>query len=673
MVFCISGCGKSAYPLSFSEVTSTTSSINNVETVGRWREEKVDLGGMYYVSTAAVRTGTDCLTLYALDCDESYDIWGVADSKFHKFVSTDNGINWSMNETNWYDTLVGVPSVLCISANGQVLLGEKDLNGVNTNYWLQSATGILEPITFMGIDEFQTISSAAFINEDVLALSVIAHGDTELIVYSLANDAIIASAADTVDLSNAVSVDSTLEFIGLTTDGAKLIQLDESGREDILQESLPAASGSVGTTDSSGNYFYANSNGIYRIAKGGTIVEQVVDATGLALGIASPLSISVADSGDIFINYFPQAGIAGMYRYHWDNTFTSGNSNTLTIWSLEDNSTIRAAILECCNQNANLQIQYIPAMADETAQTKADAVKALNAEMLSGQGPDVIVFDGIDSTVFAEKGLLLDLSPIVERLDLVDNIIRPFASHDGSYYTLPAKFGVPIIIGDESDMSRLTSLSDVLKAIHSCPPRPDSDCTLENYYAAMNDSNRYGFSFMTPEQLLQFVMDTSAPALLTEDKTVNEQAVTELFTFIKDISDYYGMSSYRPAETQKSNGITISTKGDPVVFYDNVLEYEQTSHARYGWTTMLTTGLTLAAARVEGVYLNSSEGNTSPSYTILQRPGLVEGAFTPICLTGINSASQKVELAKEFVSNLFSKRVQDTFTNDGMPVNQAAI
>ena len=49
-------------------------------------------------------------------------------------------------------------------------------------------------------------------------------------------------------------------------------------------------------------------------------------------------------------------------------------------------------------------------MSGENGLTAEDAIKALNTEIMAGNGPDVIMLDGLPIESYLAKGMLADLS-----------------------------------------------------------------------------------------------------------------------------------------------------------------------------------------------------------------------------------------------------------------------
>ena len=62
-------------------------------------------------------------------------------------------------------------------------------------------------------------------------------------------------------------------------------------------------------------------------------------------------------------------------------------------------------------------------LSGEDGMTEADAIRTLNTEILAGNGPDLICLDGFNLESYLEKGVLADVSHILDQADpLLRNI-----------------------------------------------------------------------------------------------------------------------------------------------------------------------------------------------------------------------------------------------------------
>ena len=95
-----------------------------------------------------------------------------------------------------------------------------------------------------------------------------------------------------------------------------------TGASTELLNPVPNATSSQALTgDADGAAYYACTDGIYRLAPGGTLPEQVVPAEGTAMSISSnyPLSLLRTAAEDFMVLLFGDSGgIGERYFYHYD-------------------------------------------------------------------------------------------------------------------------------------------------------------------------------------------------------------------------------------------------------------------------------------------------------------------------------------------------------------------
>lgn len=86
---------------------------------------------------------------------------------------------------------------------------------------------------------------------------------------------------------------------------------------------------------------------------------------------------------------------------------------TINIYSLKTNEVILDMISEFQNMYPDTEIVYETGEGAEGSITTADRIRALNARLLSGDGPDILLMDGLSSDSYISKGILADLSPML--------------------------------------------------------------------------------------------------------------------------------------------------------------------------------------------------------------------------------------------------------------------
>lgn len=82
--------------------------------------------------------------------------------------------------------------------------------------------------------------------------------------------------------------------------------------------------------------------------------------------------------------------------------------------------------------------------------TASDALRTLNTNIMAGKGPDVLILDGMPIDSYIEKGMLADLSGLLDEIEqsdgLFENIARAYEKN-GQVNAVPTGFQVPILRG----------------------------------------------------------------------------------------------------------------------------------------------------------------------------------------------------------------------------------
>lgn len=616
------------------------------------------------------------------------------DSSAVLWTSSDSGVTWQQISTDWAQQTgadsFGVTRLLpgggCFVTAVTTGEGERAFS-----YWIQDAGSTsLRPITLP--DSFVELSDVQPVDEDTLLLLGLtlapASGDVPDVLVDengmmrtitvwkmelpsgsceelpgMAND---FGGSTISGMAPDPSEPDSFYSLRYLESGVQLVHTSLDGSSSVVFENLPSPSAFAACSDQDGNYYYASQEGIYRVARGGSLAELIVDGASTVLANTSNTPwgmLRCPDDSFLVVVLENQPSVDGqnsesqprVYRYYWDaDAAAAPAGSSLTVWSLENNDTVRSAITLYEAAHPGCTVNYEIALQD-SAETREDAISSLNAALLAGSGPDVIILDDLDWEAYAEKGLLADLTAYVDTDALQANLAAPFLNGDGSACVLPARFSIPVICGSPEDLAAAQTLDDLAQLLLSLPARPAWDASDSGYYQPLDEP--YGMGFVSVEQLLDFALEASAPALV--EGGVNSSAVGDVLRFVQQVGGYYGMDRYQGLI---SNGVVSgSDASESVAYGDGSYECFSTRNARMAWDEMLSPTYVQAVHTEEG------------SFSVALRPGLIEGAFLPRTLVGISVSSTRPEEAGAFVSILFGDEVQSTWQQDGMPVQAASL
>ena len=387
-------------------------------------------------------------------------------------------------------------------------------------------------------------------------------------------------------------------------------------------------------------FYILNDKGIHRLEKDGSLLQTVVD--GALTSISNPRNsftsfyVSEKEKEEYYVlgNGVQSKWI---YHYYFDETIPSVPEHEITVYSLYENGTIRQGINVFQKNNRDVKVNYIVAMEEENSATISDIIRALNTELITGEGADILVLDGLPINQLKEKGVLEDVSdiinPMIEYRTLISNIVEEFYENDRSIYAVPVRFQAPFFYGSEEVLDALSNMDKLVQYINKNP-------------------NKRVISPLTYEELATTFFQLNYDNLVNKDGEMDKEALISFLENLEVVSNNIGASDelYR-ASTEIYKGM---------IRFDNGFGFQEPE--------------ILEETTEAGILqLRSGINYIRPAYVIRER-GLtyqsINNQFVPSILIGLNKASKNKELAKDFMKLLFTKEIQDSIFDDGFPVNE---
>lgn len=404
--------------------------------------------------------------------------------------------------------------------------------------------------------------------------------------------------------------------------------------------------------------YIAGDKGLHRHVIGGSAVEQVIDASLSSFGNPSRQIVHAMElENEEFLAQFADGSLV---KFFYDATVPTVPNDKLALYSLEDNDTVRQAIAAYQTANPGMFVEYEVALEGDGV-TREDALKNLSTRLLNGEGPDILILNDMPINTYVEKGILLDMSDIIEEVNssdgLYENLITPF-TQDGSIYVTPIEFQLPLIMGEREYVEKSKDYKGYAQSIVELrAANPEGKIIL--------DCNETGITMRyTPP---------CAAAWKNEDGSINEGSIREFLELTKKISD-----AQMSGVTQKE----VSDYSDLNVFRSG---YKDGSNGMIDWGfyfkmidsgSFIQNGCKMASGNVysmsslsEALSMPKNEGCENLSVSLFD--GQSKNVYMPETITGINAQSKNTEAAKSFVKLMLSQEVQ-TNTFRGLPINKAA-
>lgn len=390
--------------------------------------------------------------------------------------------------------------------------------------------------------------------------------------------------------------------------------------------------------------FYCTNKGLYRHIKDGSAVELVIDSSLNSLGDPDVGLISMeATKDDAFYVLAVDSQSAKLLHFTYSADTDTVPETELKAWSLYENSELMQNISQYQKENPEVYVDLEVGVTEDNGVTASDALKNLSTEIMAGNGPDILMLDGLPVDSYVEKGMLEDLSDVAAQAeDLFENLMAGM-EEDGKLYGIPLRFSIPLVEADTQYLEKiqdLESLADVVEEMGAADPDK-------------NISSPYFDGVMLAAQLY----DACSPAWIREDGTIDEEKLEEFYTQLGRIYDpeKYIETDYGVFGEGYQNYVSAISSETLQLYCDKL-------QIGFGgiWSDSTFAQLATTMMDKEGI-----------SYKPLI--GQAEHVFLPKAVAGVSSKSGMKEEAKRFVQFLLTEEAQMAAQGGGLPVNQKAL
>ncbi len=388
------------------------------------------------------------------------------------------------------------------------------------------------------------------------------------------------------------------------------------------------------TLDAGESIYYVTEQGMYHYRFGGSVVEQLIDGELNSLGSFSVDvgSLLMLDERNLLAaksDGNEEAGLrAGILKFAYSEDTPAKPDKELKVYSLYEDNSIRQAVGSFQKEHADVYVHYEAALSGENGMTVSDALKTLTTEIMAGKGPDVLVLDGMPVETYAEKGILRDLSSVIEenKEEYFEDVRNAYRNKE-ELCAVPTRFLIPMVQAGSAYYV----------------PGEDFDTFTKRVGALEN---------MEPEEVISRFWYSSSAAWKKEDKTLDESKVQEFFEGLKRA---YGDPPEGAEEKEDS-----ALPGTDIMQGDFRL---------LAGTWKISAGL-FGANPDYKFLLAVTEHLDGGDFGCM--PGQAEHVFVPSVTVGISSKGSQPEAAEQFVKYLFSGEMQKISQGSGLPVQKEA-
>lgn len=368
-----------------------------------------------------------------------------------------------------------------------------------------------------------------------------------------------------------------------------------------------------------------DNQGIHQLVNGTSALQLIVDGTMNTMYAASsyPKQIIKGNNECFYVLYYViENDEYEIMQYSYDSNINATPDKTLTVYSLYYDLWAKEAAVVFQREHPDVKVELRVAMDDDSAATVDDYIRQLNTELLSGEGPDILVLDNLPMESYISKGVLLDIRDVIEPMvnngELLSNVAEAYKQEGGSYYTYPANIVLPFMACQKNALSSAETLEGIAE------------------YARQYKS-KDAFISRKWEELMQIFLPIYSQELIM-DKEIDEEKIEKFLTTLYDV--YYAGDCGKHADEEE------------VSYYQ---------------TTSLIEGKQMAYAKGEGFYsLCLPIGMSEYVKGDIQ---VINHTFIPASCLSVNKNSKEKELAKEFIRCVLSEKLQDSEMQTGFSTN----
>lgn len=388
------------------------------------------------------------------------------------------------------------------------------------------------------------------------------------------------------------------------------------------------------------SWYQVSAEGITRYTPGNEISERLLDGSMGVMGSSSNIAagITAGKEKDFYVLYRQEkAGSCSLKHYVYDEDASASAENTLKVFGLSENETVQDAIIGFQKVHPDTKVEYQTSGKEEGL--SMDDIRTLNTELLSGNGADVLLLDGLPAEAYMEKGILADMTELKEELikdhAYLEEMLDKTAEKDGKIYGMPVKFSIPIIYGNAEVIEALSSLE-----------------SLNAYVSEHPEASVFGLA--DKSYIRDFLFQLYQEELFTEDGKIQQEKLAALLELEKTIA--VRAKAYMFEEAEESE-MSMGTAASILC---------QGMFTNPGSAAILNYDDAASTDRIGSIV------NMMIPYAVMREKNLsadtIQDFYCPQGIIGINQNSEQKELAEEFVKYLFSQEVQGTQLDDGFPV-----
>ena len=379
-----------------------------------------------------------------------------------------------------------------------------------------------------------------------------------------------------------------------------------------------------------------SSAGISKVDGDEASLVSTLDGTNLTNAGMIPIASASLDDGSFCVEYLlPGNMLEPCAIYHYAKQIEAKEKKELVLYTLYENTGIEQAVASFRDVNPNVNITVRTGIVAGSEITPEDAIRSLNADIVSGNAPDLILLDGLPYERMAKEGYLANLGEMVDSLTVsgkyFDNVIRS-VNVDDDCYGIPTRLSLPGLVGSSDAIAAFDGLEgfDADDVTYSSMSSLRALCIA--YFAGSDNLNNR-------EMLESFLVSCKSVVSQIEGKEEDSGAVDYaerlVNTLNRDSKSHFGMS---PSLIEGTSDLEVGVISDAGTFGMLQLNADYIDDGKYG---------------------------------IFEVGGI--SSFEPMSVVGMSSTCNNVNEAKAFIDFLLSDTQQTLTQLTGIPVNKSSL
>ena len=379
-----------------------------------------------------------------------------------------------------------------------------------------------------------------------------------------------------------------------------------------------------------------SSAGISKVDGDEASLVSTLDGTNLTNAGMIPIASASLDDGSFCVEYLlPGNMLEPCAIYHYAKQIEAKEKKELVLYTLYENTGIEQAVASFRDVNPNVNITVRTGIVAGSEITPEDAIRSLNADIVSDNAPDLILLDGLPYERMAKEGYLANLGEMVDSLTVsgkyFDNVIRS-VNVDDDCYGIPTRLSLPGLVGSSDAIAAIDGLEgfDADDVTYSSMSSLRALCIA--YFAGSDNLNNR-------EMLESFLVSCKSVVSQIEGKEEDSGAVDYaerlVNTLNRDSKSHFGMS---PSLIEGTSDLEVGVISDAGTFGMLQLNADYIDDGKYG---------------------------------IFEVGGI--SSFEPMSVVGMSSTCNNVNEAKAFIDFLLSDTQQTLTQLTGIPVNKSSL